>query len=86
LFGVETSGNADERPRVAWSSPNVLRITRPLRSLPKVLTRQAEGVQVDVHFDPDDPTARAAWLEQIAALRKQVGLPPPEPMDDAAKP
>jgi hypothetical protein len=77
LLGVDTGGNADERPRLVWSAPNMLRVTVPVQSFLKVLTRHAEGVQVDVHFDPDDPVARAAWL-------KQTGLPP-DPADDPAK-
>ena len=30
----------------------------------KVLTRQAEGVRVDLRYDPDDPPKRAAWLKE----------------------
>ena len=69
LLGVETQGDNDFRPRIAWSAPYVLRVTVPNTSRLKVLARHADGVQVDVHFDPDDPaaraTARAAWLKQI---------------------
>jgi hypothetical protein len=64
LIGVDTGGNEDERPRAAWLAPNVLRITVPLNSLLHILTRQAGGVRVDIHFDPDDPAARADWLKQ----------------------
>jgi hypothetical protein len=67
----------NERPLVAWSASNVLRITVPLRSLLNILTRQAGGVRVDIHFDPDDLAARAAWL-------KQTNLPP-DPPDDITK-
>lgn len=69
VLGVDTSGGVGWRPRVAWSAPDALRVTVPLRSILKVLTRHAGRVRVDVQFDPDDPLARAAWL-------KQTGLPP----------
>ena len=71
VLGVDTGGNDNERPLVAWSAPDVLRVTMGLRSILKVLTRQVEGVRVNVQFDPDDPPARAAWL-------KQTGLPDDE--------
>jgi len=77
VLGVDTGGNDSERPRVAWSAPNVLRVTVFQYAILKVLTRQAEGIQVDVHFDPVDPAARAIWLEQH-------GLPPDQ-LDDNAK-
>jgi hypothetical protein len=65
LLVVDVGGYADQqRPHIAWSAPDVLRITVPLHSLLNILTRQAEGVRVDIHFDPDDPAARAAWLKQ----------------------
>jgi hypothetical protein len=72
LLTVETGGQDNERPIVAWSEPNVLRVTVPLYSFSKIVTRQAEGVRMDVRFHPDDPPARAAWL---AKLR----LPPDPP-------
>jgi hypothetical protein len=74
LVGVETDGIADERPHTAWSAPNVLRVTVPLRSFLNITTKQAEGVRVDIHFDPDDPAARAAWLKQTNQS--------PDPPDD----
>jgi hypothetical protein len=55
LLGVDTGGHNEERPRIAWSAPNVLRVTVPNLSDLKVLTRHADGVDVDLHFDPDDP-------------------------------
>jgi hypothetical protein len=69
LLGVDTSGHAEARPRISWSAPNVLRVTVPNISYLKVLTRHADGVDVDLHFEPDDPAARAAWL-------KKIGQPP----------
>jgi len=77
VLGVDTGGHEDERPVIAWSAPNVLRVTVPLHSLLNILTRQADGVHVDIHFDPDDPAARAAWLKQTDQS--------PDPSDDAGK-
>ena len=64
LLSVDTSGNSVENHVVAWSRPDVLQITVPLISFLNVLSRQAEGVQVDLGYDPDDPPRRAAWLKQ----------------------
>jgi hypothetical protein len=64
LLGVETRGRSSLRPRIAWSAPNVLRVTVPNLSHLKVLTRHADGVEVDLHFDPDDPAARSEWLKR----------------------
>lgn len=76
LLSVDTGGHDDERPLVAWYAPNVLRVTVPLYSYLNVLTRHADGVQVDVQFDPDDPAARAVWLKHTDQ--------PPDAMDDTA--
>jgi hypothetical protein len=78
LLVVDTGGYADQRPSVAWAAPNVLRITVPLHSLLHILTRQAGGVRVDIHFDPDDPAARAAWLKQTNQS--------PDPPEDSKSP
>lgn len=78
VVGVDTGGYVDERPLVAWSASNVLRITVPLYSYLNILTRKVDGVRVDIHFDPDDPAARAAWLKQTDQS--------PDLPDDPAKP
>lgn len=62
LLGVDTTGNVNERPRLAWTSAHVLRVTVRNISILKVLLRRTEGIWVDLHFDPDDPKARARWL------------------------
>ncbi len=64
LLEVETQGDNNQRPRIAWSALNALRVTVPNLSHLKVLTRHADGVEVDIQFDSDDPAARAAWLKQ----------------------
>jgi hypothetical protein len=73
ILGFDWRGDKDDLPRIAWSAPNVLRVTVPNLSDPYILTRHAGGVDVDIHFEPDDPAARAAaraeWL-------KQMGRPP----------
>ena len=68
ILGVDTGGNSRERPRIAWTAPNVLQVTVPNISYLKVLTREFDGVRIDLRYDPDDPAARAAW-------RKSLGEP-----------
>jgi hypothetical protein len=65
LLWIDTRGHDEDRPRIAWSSSNVLRVTVPNISIIKVPTRHAGGIDVDLHFEPDDPAARAAWLKKI---------------------
>jgi hypothetical protein len=62
---VDLGGYADQqRPHIAWSAPNVLRVTVPLHSLLHIPDRATDGVRLDLHFDPDDLAARADWLKQ----------------------
>lgn len=61
LLGVQTGAHEDERPRVVWTAPDVLQVTVHDHSYLKVLTRQFDGVRVDLRFDPDDSADRAAW-------------------------
>ena len=61
LLGVDTGGHDDERPRLAWTAPDVIQVTVYDRSYLKVLTRGFGGVRVDLRYDPDDPADRAAW-------------------------
>ena len=61
LLGVDTGGHEKERPRLAWTAPDVLQVTVPNRSFLKVLMREFDGVRMDLRFDPDDPADRAAW-------------------------
>ena len=68
ILGVDTGGNIRERPRIAWTAPGVLQVTVPNISYLKVLTREFDGVRIDLRYDPDDPAARAAW-------RKSLGEP-----------
>lgn len=64
LLGVDTGGHHDERPRLAWTAPDVLQVTVYDHSYLKVLTREFGGVRVDLRYDPDDPADRAAWLRE----------------------
>ena len=64
VLGVDTGGYAESRPLLAWSAPAVLDVTVPNLSFLKVLTRDVRGVQVRLHFSPNEPAARAAWLKQ----------------------
>ncbi len=69
LLGVDTGGHEDERPRLAWTAPDVLQVTVYDHSYLKVLTRQFDGVRVDLRFDPDNPADRTAW-------RREHGMSP----------
>lgn len=69
LLGVDTGGHEDERPRLAWTAPDVLQVTVYDHSFLKVLTRRFDGVRVDLRYDPDDPADRAAW-------RREHGISP----------
>ena len=64
LLGVDTGGNADERPKLAWVAPDILQVTVPNRSFLKILALRLDGVQVKVRFEPDDPAERAVWLRE----------------------
>jgi len=44
------------------------------QTAPAQSTRQADGVDMDIHLDTDDPAARAAWLKQTDQS--------PDPSDD----
>ncbi len=75
---LRTSTCLGSIPGGMWSNalPGVVRAERAaghskLACLIEVLRRQAEGVEVDVHFDPDDPAARAVWLKQTDQLPDQ---------------
>ncbi len=60
----------DEHIGLAWSDSHMLRITLPLFSDMKILTQEADGVRVDIKFNPDDPAARAAWLAKLEEFRQ----------------
>ncbi len=62
----------DDRPRIAWSAPNVLRVTVPNLSLPAIVALHLDGVMVDLHYDPDDPVARAKWQKHLEDVDKHV--------------
>jgi hypothetical protein len=77
LLGVDTHGDASNRPRIAWSAPNGLQVTVPLSDYLRLRNTWVEGLQVEVRFDPDDPL-----VEQIC--RGQIGRPP-DPADNTTK-
>ena len=72
LLGSDTGGDSNYRPVVVWSAPNLLRVTVPLRSDLEILTTQVEEIHVDVHFDPDGPAAREAWLKEREAQQQEI--------------
>ena len=63
VLGVDTAGHAEDRPRIAWSG-TALDVTVPNLSFLKVLELHPGDVRVHLHFDPDDPAARKAWLKE----------------------
>ena len=65
ILSVDTGGHNDERPRIVWTAPNVLRVTVPNISYLNVLRRDFDGVHIDLRYDPDDPAARAAWRRHL---------------------
>lgn len=69
IFGIGTGGNVSERPRLAWSAPNVLRVTVPLYDYLRLQPRQVEGILVDVRFDPDDPMVRTVCRDIPAQMK-----------------
>jgi hypothetical protein len=73
LIWVDTGGDAEERPRIGWSSANILKVTVSRLDDLKVLTLHAQGVEVDLHLDPDDPPAVTAWLREKGLLSEATG-------------
>jgi hypothetical protein len=65
VLGVDTGGDRGEDPRIAWSARNELSVTVPNISYLKICTTNIDGVTVDLHYDPDDPVARAKWQRQL---------------------
>lgn len=60
LLGVDTGGNAEERPRIAWTGSDRLHITVPgAAKLVTVSERHYRNVRVDVSFEPVDPVLPA---------------------------
>ncbi|MGH7153950.1 MAG: hypothetical protein ACREF3_08460, partial [Acetobacteraceae bacterium] len=60
--------------RTAWVNAGELRVTAPNRSYINGRKREFHGIRIDLRFDPDDPTARAAWLKRQYA----PASPPPD--------
>jgi hypothetical protein len=65
LLFYDVDGTNHDRPRIAWSAPNVLRVTVPNLSSPTIVALHLDGVTVDLHYDPDDPVARAKWQREL---------------------
>jgi hypothetical protein len=65
LLVYDVDGTNHDRPRIAWSAPNVLRVTVPNLSSPTIVASHLDGVAVDLHYDPDDPVARAKWQREL---------------------
>lgn len=75
VLTVATDGHASERPRIAWTAPDILQVTAANLSyvtrVGLVFETAADfrfrHVVIRVRFDPDDPAARAAWLRDECA-------------------
>ncbi len=63
VLNVENGG--EDHPRIAWTAPTTLRVTVPNLTPIYKPVRHVDGVDIEIGFDPDDPAARAAWLERV---------------------
>ena len=70
---VDTGGDDKERPRIAWSGPTTLKVTVAHLVDLRVITLHEQGVEVDLHLDPDDPPAVTAWLREKGPLSEATG-------------
>ena len=62
ILKVDIRGErASMRPLLAWTAPDVLRVTAAV--VPTVTTLGFAGVHVDLRVDPDDPAIKAAQAE-----------------------
>ena len=83
LISVYTGGDASKRPRIAWSVPNLLRITVPLEdylSHPNTSNQDRGGIglSVDLRFNPDDPVVKdicRRWTGRPAGPVNQTTKP-----------
>ncbi len=69
VLTVDYDGLEDDKPRIAWTSEDVLQITVPNQSYMTIHKHEYRGVRVDLRFNPDDPVAREArikWLHEPA--------------------
>lgn len=73
LLGVDTGGDEKERPRIMWSDSTTLRVTVSHLIDLYVLALHAQGVEVDLHLEPDDPPAVTAWLREKGLLSEAAG-------------
>lgn len=73
LVWVDTGGDVEKRPNIAWSDASTLKVTVSSLDDLKVLALHAQGVKVDLHLDPDDPPAVTAWLREKGLLSKATG-------------
>lgn len=78
VLGVDTGGHDEDRPRIAWTGLNILRVTIDNLSYVTPHRLDYEDVAIDLRFDPDDPPARAAWLRRRNAFPEQLPDPAPK--------
>ena len=59
VLGVDTGGHDIERPRIAWTAPDVLQVTVPSNFYRVVQTLEYDGILIDLRIDPgraEEPT------------------------------
>lgn len=71
VLTIDGAGNDQQRAKVTWVSPTVLRVSVPNISLLTVSRRQYQGIWIDLRFEPDDRNARDQWLK---AMGRQASL------------
>lgn len=72
ILKLDTRGErAYMRPILAWTAPDVLRVTAAV--VPTVNTLSFAGVQIDLRVDPDDPAIMAAKAEWERGARTRRG-------------
>lgn len=67
ILSVDTGGHADERPRIAWTGPDVLQV-QVAPSDPSYVTIKKpkwSGVRVVVRLEPYDPAVANEWLRRF---------------------
>jgi hypothetical protein len=58
VLGVDTGGHDIERPRIAWTAPDVLQVTVPSNGYPEVRTLEYDGILIDLRIDPGNAEER----------------------------
>ena len=71
VLEADTGRRHDERPRVSWTAPRVLRVVVPNTPYLAVDLRRCRDVQVELRYDPPETPDEAAWWND----EYQEGMP-----------